>query len=470
MWTNLTSMSPCRILSWLFWPFILAATSVAQTPAQIQSAGRFYEQHGGFNGSVTVIRDGRLIANNTYGFANFESKTPLTPNSRMFIGSVTKQFTAAAVLLLQEEGRLRTSDPISRFYKDAPPAWNGITLHNLLTHTSGLPDDLATPGFPELEHGVHTPQQVVRAIADKPLKFAPGTSAAYTNVEYVLLGLVIEVASGQSYAQFLQQHIFDPLRMKDTGYISDPSAVLNRAYGYSPSAGGVKRATETPDAASLLAAGAMYSTGADLAKWLIALHDGKLLKAASYAEMVTPDRDGYAYGLSVSTQYGGQDVGHLGDVPGFHTSTEYFPASRTGIIVISNVRGTLGTSGATPGAYSIANELMALANDSRSITRSSDKEATVSPATLAALEGEYQLQGPGQPHAIYVEMENGILTLALQRGGKDRLSLRTESATRFYTAESPKEVEFSKTRPGALNMMLFDYANETATQWSRISK
>jgi CubicO group peptidase (beta-lactamase class C family) len=468
MWANSASTSHCRVLSWLFAPFILTATLTAQTPAQIESVGRFYEQHGGFNGSVTVIRNGHLIANDTYGFADFESRTRLTPHNRMFIGSVTKQFTAAAILLLQEEGRLQTSDPISKFYKEAPAAWSGITIRNLLTHSSGLPDDLLTPGFPELERGVHTSQEVVRAIADKPLKFAPGTSSAYTNVEYVLLGLIIEAASGQSYPQFLQQHIFGPLEMKDTGYISDSSAVPNRAYGYSTSHGSVKRA-ETPDTASFLAAGAIYSTGADLARWLIALHGGKLLKPASYAEMITPDKGGYAYGLNISTQYGSKDIGHLGDVPGFHTSTEYFPASKTGIIVICNVRAPLGTSEPTPGTYSIANELMELATDNRAITRSSGKEASVSSATLADLAGEYTMQGSLQAPIIRVQMENGILTLGPQ-DGKGRLNLRAESTTRFYSADSPKEVEFSKTGSGTLTMMVFDYANESATQWSRISK
>ena len=448
---------------------ILAITGsvAAQTPSQIERVGRFYQLHDGFNGSVTVIKNGRVVSNQMYGFANFEWKIPLAADSRMFIGSETKQFTAAAILLLQEQGRLRTGDPISKFYPAAPPTWNKITIHQLLTHTSGIPDDIATAGYPMFERGNHTPQELVRAVADKPLLFTPGSSSAYSNLEYVLLGLIIEAASGQSYSDFLQHFIFDPLEMKDTGYISNSGVIPHRAYGYSPVRGGVKLATESPEVWNFFAAGALYSTGADLARWMIALHGGKILSPASYQEMVSADRDEYAYGLTVSTQYGATDIGHLGDVPGFHSAIEYFPKFKTGIIVLCNVRATLGTGGSTPGVFAIDNELMQLAVDEHSIVRSSEAAAKIPNAILQSYVGRYTLQNADHPQSMTLEVIGDILTIAPQESGKNQSTLRAESPKRFYTVEWPGEIEFSSDPTGATVMTVFNYANETASTWIR---
>ncbi len=178
---------------------------------------QFYSAHDEFSGNVVVFRDGQILCNESHGFANQEWHVPNAASTRFAIGSVTKQLTAAAIMILQEQGRLRTSDSISRYYKQSPAAWSGITIRELLLHTSGIPEDIFPAGSVGFEQGSHTPQEAVEAVTHKPLTAPPGTQTEYHNVEYVLLGLIIEQVSGQSYASFLKQHFFQPLGMLDTG-------------------------------------------------------------------------------------------------------------------------------------------------------------------------------------------------------------------------------------------------------------
>ncbi len=408
---------------------------------------------------MVVFRAGHVICNESRGLANQEWNIANTAKTRFAIGSITKQFTAAAILLLQEQGRLKTSDAVSTYYEQAPLAWKGLTIRELLLHTSGIPDDLVNSSSVGFERGSYTPEEVVEAVTHKPLTAPQGTRTAYNNVEYVLLGLIIERVSGQDYASFLKQHFFAPLGMLDTGVGWSPNIIPHRASGYT-SAGAGAREAEPFSGTALGGAGAIYSTGADLARWLIALHSGRVLKPDSYSEMTTADADGFGYGLTVSTQYGLQDIGHVGDLPGFHVSTEYFPARQTGIIVLTN--NVSGRS--TPGTYAIANDLMQLVSDDRAIIRSTGREVPLRAELLQQYIGSYS-DFTGQ--TVKISRAGDHLTLAPQLPGKAPSTLKAESEVRFYCAEWDGEVQFERDRDGALHMTIFAYSNETATLWNK---
>ena len=187
-----------------------------------------------FMGTVLVAQDGKVLLDKGYGFANLEWDIPNTPTTKFRLGSITKQFTAASILLLEERGKLKVEDPVKKYMPDAPAAWDKITIFHVLTHTSGIPSFTGFPDYESREAQAMTPEKLVEWFRDKPLEFEPGTKWNYSNSGYVLLGYLIEKISGQSYSDFVQQNIFTPLGMKDSGYDSNSAIIIHRAAGYCP--------------------------------------------------------------------------------------------------------------------------------------------------------------------------------------------------------------------------------------------
>ncbi len=201
-----------------------------------------------------------------YGSANLEWKIPNSPTAKFRLGSVTKQFTAACALLLQERGKWKVSDPVKKYMPTAPAAWERITIFHLLTHTSGIPSFTEFPDYKDFEAKATTPEELVDRFRKKPLEFEPGSKWKYSNSGYVLLGYLIEMVSKESYQNFLQENILTPLGMKDTGYDSNSAIILHRASGYSPSKDGIINAGFI-NMTIPFSAGALYSTTGDLLKW-----------------------------------------------------------------------------------------------------------------------------------------------------------------------------------------------------------
>jgi CubicO group peptidase (beta-lactamase class C family) len=289
--------------------------------------------------ALAVIKDGRIVKTNAYGLANLEWQTPVTLDTSFEIGSVTKQFTAAAILVLAQEGRLSVDDVISRHLPGTPATWRQITLRHLLTHTSGLKNYTGLPGFELTRH--LTQSQFVAQIAAHALEFPPGARWSYCNTGYNLLGYVVENVSGTNYVAFLQQRLFTPLQMTATTS-RDPGAVIpHRANGYETNATGqfINRDFDLTD---IFSAGEIVSTVGDLAKWNVALDTGKILTPASREEMWTPVRlnDGsshpYGFGWFLEPYQGHPNVGHSGATDGFSASLQRFPEANLTVIVLCN--------------------------------------------------------------------------------------------------------------------------------------
>ena len=170
-----------------------------------------------FMGSVLVVEGDKTLINQGFGFADLEWDIPNTPDTKFRLGSLTKQFTAASILLLEERGKLSTDDLVKKYVPDAPAAWDKMTLYEVLTHTAGIPNFTAFPDYHALEWKSMTPAELVARFKDKPLDFEPGTQFRYSNSGYVLLGYILEKVSGEKYAKFLQENLFGPLGMADTG-------------------------------------------------------------------------------------------------------------------------------------------------------------------------------------------------------------------------------------------------------------
>jgi D-alanyl-D-alanine carboxypeptidase len=295
-----------------------------------------YVERRQFVGAVLVARNGKVLFEKGYGMADVTWDVPVTPQTKFNIGSLTKQFTGLAILQLAQAGKLSLDDPISRYYKDAPPAWEKITIYHLLSHTSGLPE---VKNLSEFTKGIaqpYTPLELIATFRDKPLDRPPGTKRVYNNRGYYLLGYVIEQVSGVNYADYIEQHIFTPLGMKDSGYDSNVVVIKHRANGYGVE-GKELHPADYVDWSIPYAAGGLYSTVDDLLRWDQALYTEELLNRKWLDRLFTPDPSGYNYGWFIDNKSGRTRTYHEGSNPGFAACLVRYPADKTFVVVLSNL-------------------------------------------------------------------------------------------------------------------------------------
>jgi D-alanyl-D-alanine carboxypeptidase len=287
--------------------------------------------------SVAIVKDGKVLLER--GWGTQDGRNQATGNSVYQIASVSKQFTAAAILRLAEHGQLSLDDDVTRYVDGLPDSYRGISLRQLLNHTAGVPN--FTEFFREYRQ-VLTPAQLVDSLATRPLQFAPGHGFHYSNSGYYLLGLVIERVTGQAYDEYLRAQFFGPLGMYDTEYCGDSG--LPVPAGYMRSRRGEPVRTTPWDPSILFAAGSLCSSASDLARWEVALGEGKVLKPESYREMTTPSinpdaslRMSYGFGMMVdSTGDAGPYLHHDGAVAGFRSQVAWYPAEHLAVVVLMN--------------------------------------------------------------------------------------------------------------------------------------
>ena len=429
----------------------------AELLARIHNAAKFYRDRDGFMGVAAVQRNHHLVAELSYGYADIATKTPFGPDTRFPIGSLSKQFTAAAILLLQQDGKLKTSDHVRRYYRNAPASWSTVTLKNLLTHTSGIPDF----DFGRIyRDSPHRPDELLKEVLNKPLAFQPGAKFEYSNVNYMLLGLVVQRVSGQPFCQFVRDRIFHPLQLKQTGCASNTRDV-RRAHGYHPSAQGPV-AFEDKDLGGLTGAGSLYSSADDLIRWTEALFGGKVLSKASLAEMTTPFLNGYGYGLSIEGQGAQLQFSHDGAVEGFFTCLDYVPATRTTVVVLSNLLAEGNQT--SPGTLALDSELVRLGMDEDLVLPSEGREATVAEESLRGYAGRSRSDDPNHSTGIALTFREG--RLFIQNEGGAALPLYAESTTMFYLKSQETEIFFDTDVPGRFQFV--DWTSAGGATFNRI--
>jgi CubicO group peptidase (beta-lactamase class C family) len=291
-----------------------------------------------FSGGFLVARSGQVVREGAFGPANAEWNIPNTTDTKFRIGSITKQFTAMAILILAERGKLHLSDPICQHIAECPAQWRAITIQQLLTHTSGIPDYVGSPSFARTQMQPTSPRALMARFRDLPLRFPPGTHFEYSNSGYVLLGLIIERVSGESYALFLQHEILDPLQLRNTGYDRQETVLTHRAAGYEMRHDSLLNASPI-DPSVAYAAGAMYSTVEDLMKWDEALYANRLVSPRALEDMFTPRLDVVGYGWAIGTQFNRRIAHHNGEISGFTSNIARFPDQHVLIVVLGNREG-----------------------------------------------------------------------------------------------------------------------------------
>jgi len=419
---------------------LVASSAYAQDVARMEQVIQSYTANRQFMGSVLVAKGTEVLLSKGYGSANLEWDVPNSPATKFRLGSITKQFTAASILLLQERGKLNVEDPVKKYMADAPAAWDKITIYNLLTHTSGIPSFTSFPEYAKWEPFATTPAEAVARFRDKPLDFAPGEKWSYSNSGYLLLGYLIEKVTGGSYEKFVREDIFTPLGMHDSGYDSNSAVIAHRAAGYTLGNDGLENAGFVHMTIPF-SAGSLYSTTEDLLKWEQGLFGGKLLSAASLKTMTTPFKNDYACGLFVETKDGRKAIQHGGGIEGFNTQLTYYPDDRLTVVVLGNVNGVAPSEIATKLSGVVHGEAVKLPAERKAIT--------LDPKVMAGYTGTYEL-APGVNMLITLEGDQLSEKLASQQ----TFPIFPESETRFFLKVVDAQIEFFKDASGAVTHLV----------------
>lgn len=392
-----------------------------------------------FNGSILMMQNGKAIYKNSFGMADREWNIPNTADTKFRIGSVTKQFTAACILLLAEQGKLSVDDKLSKYIPDYPKG-DSITIHMLLNHTSGIKNYTDLPEFwPKAILPLST-DSMIALFKNKPLDFSPGTKWNYSNSGYFLLGVIVEKVSGKKFTVYLEENIIQKAGLKNTGIDRLDSVLAFRAKGYGKNRQGVWQQAMYISMEGPYSAGAMVSTVEDLYLWTKVLHNNQVLSAASTQKMMTPYMDKYGYGIGVDSLKTHKRVSHSGGIPGFASYLAYYPADDLCVVVISN-----NGSNATALGTALSSIMFDLPVQIPYIP----KEVNIDAAVLDTYVGKYIATGP-------IELIKKNNKLYRHREGAPDIELKPESKTRFFYADdSGRFIEFEVDQTGKVTKSWF---------------
>lgn len=428
------------------------ASAAAQTRGLVSRVDRYAKEQearaGHFSGALLLARGGRVLLSKGYGMASLEHGVPNRPRTKFRIGSLTKQFTAMSILILQERGSLDVNRSVCAYLPDCPAAWKPVTIHHLLTHSSGLPDFTYSIGAAAGEDPAPSLARNMERLGRGPLEFTPGTKFSYCNSGYVLLGHIIEAVSGKSYPAFVRENIFAPLGMADSGYDHDGSVLKNRAAGYSLRADRVVTARQI-NMSEPFSAGGLYSTVEDLYLWDQALYTTRLVSEKSLRLMFTPYRGGYGYGWYVGEKFGRRVFSHGGLIEGYAAFIERFPDDKTTVIVLSNVDSTPTSR--------VARDLTAM-TFGLPRQRPREREAvTVDPGLYDAYVGRYEVS---HNLSITISKEGG--RLLGQATGRPKIELFPESPTKFFVRGLDAQIAFVSDRTGKVTHAVLQFNGHEA--------
>ena len=426
---------------------VVRAPSASTVPDRVNDFVNAYLKKKQIPGCAVMIRhNGEVALLRGYGIANLEHRVRVTPQTVFQSGSMGKQFTAMAVLILVEEKKLALDDPIAK-YLDVPKNWSAIRVHHLLTHTSGLGD------YPEsfsLQRD-YTEEELLKMITAQPLDCAVGEKWSYSNLGYVTLGILIHKVSGQFWGDYLQQHVFEPLAMKHTGAISEADIIQNRAAGYVLKNGELKNQRWVSPSVNNTADGSLYFTVEDLAKWDEALETGKLISGASYEQMWTPVRlnngstGPYGFGWRIAKSDSGHPVlEHGGAWQGFASYIGRYRDDRLSVAVLCNRAG----ASASYIAKRIASFYV------QNLAPRVHPTIKLEPAILNAYAGDYHLED-----RFTIRVSGAGDRLETTWLG-EKIVLIPESETSFFEEDSDRTFRFVKDDSGKITSLIISVPEE----------
>jgi CubicO group peptidase (beta-lactamase class C family) len=409
----------------------------------VQRADEYLNQELGaerFMGSVMVAKSNSIVFIKGYGTANREYEIPNAQNTKFRIGSITKQFTAVCVLKLQEQEKLSLDDLVSKFVENCPAHWNEITIRHLLTHTSGIPNYSSLPRYFQMSKFHWSPAKWIERFRDSPLEFAPGAGSKYSNSGYFLLGYIVEKASGAHYEDYLQETVFKPLGMANSGYDHFAKILPHRAAGYTWDGAQWKNAAYI-DTSVPYAAGALYSTAEDFFLWYQCWREHKILSEASWKTITASARNSsgsFEFGINISEQFGHRVFQHGGGINGFRSFMSWFPEADFFVCAFGNADSAKSDR--------VVKNLAAIMFK-KPLTLPQQKIAVqLSPTQLETLVGRYELR----PNFVFTATVSGD-RLFVQATGQSRIEFLAESENNFHAAKV-LEIEITFCRDPAGNV------------------
>lgn len=425
------------------------AISDGELRARLQTYLTPFVDSGNFTGAILVVRKGTPVLRAAYGKASYQLDVPNTPETRFHIASVSKPFTAAAILQLMEQGKLSLADPVALFLPDFP---NGdrISVDHLLTHTSGIHNVNDLPDYNDFSRSPHSLAELVAKFANLPLDFEPGTNYRYSNSNYNLLALILEKVSGETYGGYLRKHIFEPAGLQATVHDGDPSQIIPLAAGaYEPMAVSDYENAPYLDWSNKTGNGSLVSTVDDLYRFSQAIRSGKILKDATLTKYLVEGR-GNRYGWFIRSRYGHRAMSSNGRSPGFTSELDIFPDDNITIIVLSN-------SYASVSQDPVAEGLSAILLGQPPPATPAMKAAPIPQSLLVSYAGEYQY---GADYFVpngkaTLKAESGYLLLELNGF---RTPLVPVSATEFLDRNFFGHLVISKDGSGKVPGLTYRYA------------
>lgn len=371
--------------------------------------------------SVIVYQNGKMLLDKSYGYANLELAVQMPDDASFEIGSVTKQFTSAAILKLADKGKLSLDDDFTK-YLEFDTKGRTISINQLLNHTSGIPSYTELPEFEDIVAQNYSRDTLLRIVEQNDFLFEPGEAMIYNNSAYFILGLIIEKITERAYEDYLKEELFEPLGMNNTYYSSTSKVIPNRAFGYSYTDNGLIQ-KQYIDYTWPYSAGSLSSTTDDLLVWMRALHEGKVFDEELYNALINPRQlnDGvnirYAMGLVNYINFGHREIGHGGGIPGFLSATKYFPEEDLFIICLVNTMGPKG-------AAFFADEL------TWKLLEKYDNDPVEVDINLDSLKGKYAGQIRGQIISVDIEAQPKFLIISTEgRSEVDTLEIYLGSNT-----------------------------------------
>jgi len=448
------------LVVYLFCCFVLGSAS-AQTPALTSEFDKLLSEQfkpGESGATALIAQKGKIVYHKAFGQANLELNVPMQPQTIFRIGSITKQFTAIAILQLMEQGKLNLQDEITKFIPDYPTHGHKITVEHLLTHTSGIKSYTDMKEFRDIIQKNMKPEELISFFKNQPMDFAPGTQWNYNNSGFFLLGYIIEKVSGKTYPDYVEQVFFKPLGMTNSYYGNDEKLIKNRAAGYEPAKDGIQNAS--PMSMTLpYAAGSIQSTVEDLWKWHQAVHAYKLVKKETLEKAFTPYKlinskaTNYGYGWFLGDIQGSPTIEHGGGINGFLTSSIYLPKEDIFVAVFSN------STAKSPD--NVAAKLAAWAIDKPY----NFKEITLDENTLKSYVGVYENPENGQR---IITLENG--KLYSRRSGGSKSQIKPYEKDKFFFETSLSFLNFQRSVNEMITGVISSQRGAQTLLWNKTDK
>lgn len=416
----------------LFSTTVLFFTSFGQDKAEkLDELLRAYNNQSRFNGSVLIIKDGKTLLDKGYGFSNVEENIPNKTNTIFQIGSITKQFTAAVILKLQEENKINVDDKLSKYFPGYPNG-DSITIEHLLTHTSGIYSYTNDREFMSSKITLpHSRQQMISLFKNKPLHFTPGTKWRYSNSGYLLLGYIIEDVTGLPYEQAVRKYIFNPLKMQSSGFDYTKLNNQQKATGYSQLVDEMNTPAPSIDSTISFASGSIYTTTADLYKFQQGMQTHAIISKSTLEKASTPFKNNYGYGFEIDSIAGKKIIGHSGSIHGFVSNLVWVPGENTVVILLNNVT--------SPHLGKITHSIISLLYDQPYELPIVKTAITVPEKTLEQYTGVYEI---APQFAITISLVNGAL-IGTPQGQESRI-LHPEKEDLFFLKEVDGQFKFSR--------------------------